>query len=117
MRTPGQLLPLTHFVLNIANGCCSERLVVSCQTAMGIPRERRGIVVCFRLLIPHTRQQAYEPGVVGSNPAGRANNQGLRTSKPSPRRFCGTLAGPFIHRFSLGQPAESFGFPLVAALG
>src|SRR5208282_1492693 len=36
-------------------------------------------------------------GVVGSNPAGRANIQGLTSCKRGPFSCCGTLAGPFIH--------------------
>jgi len=40
---------------------------------------------------------ATNQGVVGSNPAGRANFQRLRTAKPDPRLAYTTFARPFIH--------------------
>jgi hypothetical protein len=53
-----------------------------------------------------SKVRATNQGVVGSNPAGRATFQRLRTAKPDPRPACATFARPFIH--SLGSRITCF---------
>ena len=53
---------------------------------------------CGRVSLRRCYDGAYEPGVVGSNPAGRAKNQGLTSVKCARLCACRTSAGPFIHR-------------------
>ena len=87
---------------------CSRRKPRPCRS-----RQLEQIVTVGQ---PSETQSTTNQGVVGSIPAGRAKNQGLRISKPGPRRACATLAGLFIHSLSHSPRAESCAYQRGLAL-